>query len=670
MSNKRLPSSSHTPDSYDGDSSSGLPDSRHLSHTDPPTQPSNGQSDSGVRNSLHNPRSLSSDAAYDFDRMESADAAASDETIALPSCELASVTTLLRQTQTGQRDGDGDHDSASRYAALPPAREQSSPPFWEPTEPNKMLYNRTTRTAQSPASTEPVEAQAMPNSAASTVRSTDRPVANGAHDLFRRPQDRVSTDRPAPTSDYSSSQFNQRSSPFQRPQTEPQSVQPVVIQPAVASPEFAQPEFSSAARTIGPSSSVSPLAAVYQQHDAQARVQSVQRSLEDAVETWWTESQLPSKALLRNGLLVLEAGHALDEAHLTLLLRTALRYRRGMLTALKHQTDPDRTAFLLKEALLFERNPLPLETLWMLQAEDPASEEWHPLLDDDLRYHLQSLGPNRRTLALSAIQQLSSDEPISPQAVEAATKIVMSVARPFSWTMGRAILLLLMIPVVISAYSLQAQHSTLTGMAVIPAESVLVDSGFSIDQTEVTNAQYRLCVQQGICSEPTAMSSATRSHYHLNPLYNEYPVVNVDWFMAQQYCEWAGKRLPTAVEWEIAATAAPATARQFEYPWGNTFEQRYANSIVTEVGDTKEVGTYHPAGTSPIGATDMAGNVAEWTTTYSSLKLYEIRPEQLFTAKGGSYNSVPDELRSRAGRDISSTTAEPWLGFRCAMTIE
>lgn len=651
MSDERYPSSSHTPDSHHGDSPSELSDPRRTVPLDRNTQLSIEKPNAGARSDSSVPIDNNSasnlhiaQSVGERPQASSQDSVDLGDTAALHGYELTSVTTLLRQDQIGRSDAS---EPTARTATVTGQPAASNPPY----------------------------------------RAAKQSHIAGEHNMFRRPSDRVAgaqatynpdpghVERASPRSVSPSTivQPERRTSPFQRPASQSQSSGPVEVQPEIASTNIVESNPIVGGNNTRSIASASPLVAVYQQHDARARVASVQRGLEDAVEAWWTESQLPSKALLRNGLLVLEAGHTLDEAHLTLLLRTALRYRRGMLTALKHQTDPDRTAFLIKEALLFEKNPLPTETLWMLQTEDPAADEWSLLLDDDLHYHLQSLSSTRRGLALAAIQQLGSAQPISQEEIEQAATIVMSNTRPFSWTVGRAILLLLMVPALISVYSLRAQRSTLAGMASIPVGqyvtgTVSVAGGFSIDQTEVTNLQYRLCVQQGVCIAPEDISSATRERYYLNPLYDDYPVVQVDWYMARQYCEWGGKRLPTAAEWEIAASTAPATERNFDYPWGNTFLQQYANSSLTDIGDTKEVGSYHPTGTSPTGATDMAGNVAEWTTTNRSLELYKVSTGQTFMAKGGSYQDQPEALRSSAGVQLPNTATESWLGFRCAVT--
>ncbi|MBM4422375.1 MAG: formylglycine-generating enzyme family protein [Chloroflexi bacterium] len=68
-----------------------------------------------------------------------------------------------------------------------------------------------------------------------------------------------------------------------------------------------------------------------------------------------------------------------------------------------------------------------------------------------------------------------------------------------------------------------------------------------IDQTEVTNRMYEQCVGQGACTPPM------HSPRYNAPAYIDHPIVGVTWFQAQEYCAWAGRRLPTEAEWEKAA---------------------------------------------------------------------------------------------------------------------
>jgi hypothetical protein len=103
-----------------------------------------------------------------------------------------------------------------------------------------------------------------------------------------------------------------------------------------------------------------------------------------------------------------------------------------------------------------------------------------------------------------------------------------------------------------------------------PVHVVLLDS-FWIDRTEVTNSQFRQCVQDDVCSAPTECDKG-------EPTYPEgdkanHPVVCVNWESAKRYCEWVGGRLPTEAEWEYVARGTDGR----RYPWGSSFDGSYLN---------------------------------------------------------------------------------------------
>jgi serine/threonine-protein kinase len=150
-----------------------------------------------------------------------------------------------------------------------------------------------------------------------------------------------------------------------------------------------------------------------------------------------------------------------------------------------------------------------------------------------------------------------------------------------------------------------------------PRHVVHVDA-FWMDRTEVTNAQYRQCVDAGACSAPQSIESLTRASYHDNPEFDAYPVVYVTWHQARAYAEWVGGRLPTEAQWEYAARGPGGTI----YPWGNGAAREPLLNCCDRVGDTTEVGSY-PDGASWCGALDMAGNVWEWTSSLRAAYPYD-----------------------------------------------
>jgi cytochrome c-type biogenesis protein len=142
--------------------------------------------------------------------------------------------------------------------------------------------------------------------------------------------------------------------------------------------------------------------------------------------------------------------------------------------------------------------------------------------------------------------------------------------------------------------------------------------GFYIDRFEVTNRRY----QKFLDNLPTHSEykiMIEKLGYYAPPKgwqktqfpesQGDHPVVWVSWFDAANFCQWAGKRLPTEKEWERAARGTKGQA----YPWGNAFERDRAN-LPNKIGSKvalAKVGTF-PKGANPEGVEDLIGNAWEW----------------------------------------------------------
>jgi formylglycine-generating enzyme required for sulfatase activity len=128
--------------------------------------------------------------------------------------------------------------------------------------------------------------------------------------------------------------------------------------------------------------------------------------------------------------------------------------------------------------------------------------------------------------------------------------------------------------------------------------------GFWIMRTEVTNGQYKRCVEEGVCTKP-------ENDRWNDPANAEHPVTNLTWRQAKIYGAWAGGRLPTEAEWEKACRGTDGRI----YPWGDSAPTADLANFANNVGDITPVRSYSPEGDSPYGLVDMAGNVSEWTSS-------------------------------------------------------
>lgn len=208
-----------------------------------------------------------------------------------------------------------------------------------------------------------------------------------------------------------------------------------------------------------------------------------------------------------------------------------------------------------------------------------------------------------------------------------------------------------------------------------PIHEIYLDA-YYIDKYEVTNYEYKMCVIIGKCAPPNEEEAITGAKYYFDYFsYYDYPVVDVDWNMAQTYCEARGATLPTEAQWERAARGT--TAR--EYPWGYGINCDYANYSVcphygSHFGETVvQIGSYEN-GQSPFGLFDMAGNVWEWTADWYDSDYYQNSPHDNPTGpptgdervlRGGSWADKAPYLRSTKRFELLPVIALDTIGFRC-----
>jgi len=215
-----------------------------------------------------------------------------------------------------------------------------------------------------------------------------------------------------------------------------------------------------------------------------------------------------------------------------------------------------------------------------------------------------------------------------------------------------------------------------------PVHTVALD-GFWIDRTEVTNAQFSAFLnERGNRGEgevtwldvwdENCLIELVEGEYRPKSGYADHPVVEVSWYGARAYCEWAGVRLPTEAEWEYAARGPV----EYIYPWGDDAPTCERAQWAKCLGGTVPVGSL-PDGASWCGVLNMAGNVWEWVADWYGVypagqQTNPIGPSsgEYKVLRGGSWYSRPDLVRSANRYVHNPTLSLSDLGFRCAKDSE
>jgi len=202
-----------------------------------------------------------------------------------------------------------------------------------------------------------------------------------------------------------------------------------------------------------------------------------------------------------------------------------------------------------------------------------------------------------------------------------------------------------------------------------PMHKIYLDA-FWIDMIEISNAMYARCVQAGAC-EPPDMVSTLNANYE-NKAFVNHPVVYVSWEEAQDYCIWAGRRLPTEAEWEKAARGEDGRL----HPWGMAEPEANLLNFDNLIGSTTPV-SWYPLGASPYGALNMAGNVREWVADWFEPTYYQKSPQEnpagplngrKRVLRGGSFGDTHQMVRTY--NRFAHNPYSPGFnrGFRCALS--
>ncbi len=204
-----------------------------------------------------------------------------------------------------------------------------------------------------------------------------------------------------------------------------------------------------------------------------------------------------------------------------------------------------------------------------------------------------------------------------------------------------------------------------------PLKRSIVEN-FSIAETEVTNAQYAEFIKETGHKPPSGWNKEVFPKDT-----DQFPVVNVSWKDAADYCEWLGEklkmkvRLPSEAEWELAARGKELN----KYPWGNEWNKNAA--ISEETGGKISAVKSFPVNRSPFGVYDMAGNVWEWTdnkvtnedalTDEALAKLLK-SGQSLRVVKGGTAKDPAKQISAQARYEMPETIKHPHIGFRYVIT--
>jgi formylglycine-generating enzyme required for sulfatase activity len=201
-----------------------------------------------------------------------------------------------------------------------------------------------------------------------------------------------------------------------------------------------------------------------------------------------------------------------------------------------------------------------------------------------------------------------------------------------------------------------------------PSHVVTLGS-FYIDAYEVSVARFaRFADASGYQTDAERGGDGTTWRTFNSTDRQKFPVTYVSWNDAVRFCAYYGGRLPTEAEWEYAARGN--TKRM--YPWGDTFNAAWANTV--ELGAGQPVVIASNSAPSPYGAYDMSGNVWEWVQDWYASDYYRTSPASnpigpatglKKVIRGGSFKTKGNAATTTARGQASIDGRGDDIGFWC-----
>jgi formylglycine-generating enzyme required for sulfatase activity len=285
------------------------------------------------------------------------------------------------------------------------------------------------------------------------------------------------------------------------------------------------------------------------------------------------------------------------------------------------------------------------------------------------------------------------DEALQPEAVKSSTVVRLRRQTPHSLPVRDAVALGQPLVYVAAGEFLMGSNDQELKEACRPQHRIALGP-CCISRQPVTNADYQLFIENNpdypVPYSPMRFAQCynwdSRTRAHPRGL-EHHPVVLVTWQDALAYCQWLSEvtgyrcRLPTEAEWEKAACWDAAAGRARRYPWGDEFDEERCN-VDTHGAlhlESSPVGRYSPAGDSPYGLADMAGNVWEWTSSFYQPYPYNANDGReepgdagIRVVRGGAYDQNPLSACCAWREAVQPGLRSVSIGFRvaCDATLE